>query len=265
MAAPLSPAFRRKHCGRNRLALPETLWRFFLKGSVCSRTGSFQRDGPELYLGEVPGVTPGTPLRSRVECELLRLHENWMCGIDYFLRRADRPAVGAVRTDVLPAAAIFSKAASHPLHSDGGNGKRRRVQYGDAWCGGMLDYGAAGGNDTSYSQQQLQAQGFAPATPAGKANLSLWWAGVRASPVRVILGVEGDADGRMFYHGLYKVRRAYHTWVEPPGSQLPQPQCVHPACQRAREREGRLNCAVPDHRCPRPVCTIRFELVAWTS
>ena len=246
--------FREKHCEQNRLGMPDDLWEFFLAGRFVGT--AFERKHHELCIGEVPGVAPGLQVNSRIELELLRIHEKWMEGIAFVFQ----PGVGS--GVVHPCTAVATKAL--PAGSQALPG--HRVQYADSWEGTALDYCGAGGNDTSYSQEQLQEQTFDMRTNAGKANTSLKQAGIHKTPVRVVQQVE---SGRYEYRGLFAVTAARRVAKMADGQTLQQfDRCVNPVCQRARAEGGRKegqDCDNEGHRWKRPMRQIRFTLKPWAE
>jgi hypothetical protein len=238
------------------LGLSDKLWRFFLKGEFVHTAGkggsaeTWVRDGQELLIGAIPGVSPGMKVESRIECDLLRLHNRHMDGIAYV---AD--CTGAVQAAVYPCTAICTKA---------GLGENR-VQYGDSWdadaAGGALDYGGAGGNDTGYTKEQHGQQNFDTKTTAGKANTSMKEAGRYKTPVRVIQQVQDEGGRCMYeYKGLYNVTAARYAYALRPGHSLQHfDACVNPVCRRKRLTEG-LECKFEAHRWSMPQRQIRFTL-----
>jgi hypothetical protein len=240
--------FREKHCKCNRLGLLNDLWEFFLAGRFDGT--AFKHKHHELCIGEVPGVASGLQVNSRIELELLRIHEKWMEGIAFVFQ----PGVGS--GVVHPCTAVVTKAL--PARSQALPG--HRVQYADSWEGTALDYCGAGGNDTSYSQEQLQEQTFDMRTNAGKANTSLRQAGIHKTPVRVVQQV---GSGRYEYRGLFAVTGAERVAKLADGHTLQRfDRCVNPVCQR-RRTATRAGCDKEGHRWKRPMRQIRFCLEPW--
>ncbi len=241
--------FRRENCHENKLeGVPRSIWEFYLSGDFEGK--SFARTGNALCIGELPGVEAGMCCRSRVECDLLRLHCRWMEGIEY---------VRGLNT-CLPSVAIVTKALW--------SGQAAVVKYGDRWTSDtVLDYCGAGGNDTSYTNQQLSAQSFDTNTSAGKANTSLKLAGQHKTPVRLI---QQQPNGEYQYLGLYMVTAARWHTPELAAEQSPQKfdVCQHVKCQRKRAAAAKadgnaavLPCGIEAHKWrnkPQPV--IRFTL-----
>jgi hypothetical protein len=247
--------FRKRHCAKNEFSdwLPDDLWRFFLKGKFVGDEDSAEtwvRDGEELLIGAIPGISPGFKVESRVECDLLRLHNRHMDGIAYV---AD--CTRSVQAAVYPCTAICTKAGL----------AQNRVKYGDRWHtgaeGSTLDYEAAGGNDTSYTKQQHGEQNWDTKTTAGKANTSLKEAGRYKTPVRVIQQIEGDGGRCMYvYKGLYNVTAARYAYGLQPGQSLRRyEKCVNPVCCRKRRAKG-VACSFEGHRWSKPQRQIRFTL-----
>jgi hypothetical protein len=163
-------------------------------------------------------------------------------------------AAAAVRA-VYPCTAICTKA---------GLGQNR-VNYGDSWhngaAGSTLDYGGAGGNDTSYTKQQHGEQNWDTKTTAGKANTSLKEAGRYKTPIRVIQQVEVDGGRCMYqYKGLYNVTAARYAYELQPEHTLQRfDECVNPVCLRKR-RDKATVCSFEGHRWSKPQRQIRFTL-----